>query len=217
MTDRPLAPKTTGVTYIAGWKTIDDWTSFRQTLVPGSGPELWQTAFTEYFCERLASRYLEPISVLQANGTFQGEGFSIVAIQCSLIEFLESTVQGLSYRHRRRNDSPLGPDEYSDSGDIFVQFLINRQPFATDFNRDTARDFYESVRCGLLHEARTKNGWTIWAKSPVGAVANTVAKVIYRNDFQDGILEFIRWYQTVLCSDVTAQEAFIRKFDSLCC
>jgi len=216
MNNIPLPPKTTGVTYIAGWKTIDDWTSFRQTLIPGSAPELWQTAFTDYFYERLASRYLQPISVLQANGTFQGEGFSIVAIQCSMIEFLESTVQGLSYHHRRRNDPPLGPHEYSDSGDIFVQFLSNRQPFAADFNRDTARDFYESVRCGLLHEARTKNGWTIWARSPAGKVADPVAKVVYRNDFQAGIIEFIEWYRTALGSEVAVQEAFIRKFDSLC-
>jgi hypothetical protein len=216
MKKRPLAPKTPGITYIAGWKTVEDWMAFRPRLVAGRVPELWQTAFTEYFYERLASRYLEPISVLQDNGTFQGEGFSIVAIQCSLIEFLESTVQGLSYQHRRRNDAPLGPHQYSDSGDIFVQFLSKRQPFATDFNRVTARDFYESVRCGLLHEARTKNGWTIWAKSPAGTIANTLAKVIYRNDFQAGILDFIEWYRTVLCSDVEVQEAFIRKFDSLC-
>jgi hypothetical protein len=95
---------------------------------PGSVAELWQTAFSEYFYERLSSRYLEPISVLQDCGTFQGEGFSIVAIQCSLIEFLESTVQGLSYRYRRRNDPPIGPHEYSGSGDIFVQFLAPDSP-----------------------------------------------------------------------------------------
>jgi hypothetical protein len=216
MTKRSLAPKALGVTYIAGWKTIEDWTAFRLALLPGSVPELWQTAFTEYFYERLASRYLEPIKVLQDHGTFQGEGFSIVAIQCSLIEFLESTLQGISYRYRRRNAPPLGQHEYSDSGDLFIQFLTNRQPFARDFARDTARDFYESVRCGLLHEARTKNGWIIWAKSPTQTVANTVEKIVYRNDFQAAILEFIEWYKTNLPSDIALQEALIRKFDSLC-
>lgn len=216
MTTRSAVPKTSGGTYIAGWKTVEDWRTFRTRLVAGSAPEVWETAFTEYFHERLALRYLEPISVLQHNGTFQGEGFSIVAIQCSLIEFLESTVQGLSYQHRRKNDPPLGQHQYSDSGDIFVQFLSNRPPFAAVFDRVTARDFYVSVRCGLLHEARTKNGWTIWAKSPVGTVADTLAKVLYRNEFQVGILRFIEWYRSVLCSEVTVQEAFIRKFDSLC-
>lgn len=216
MKKRPLATKTSGDTYIAGWKTVVDWAAFKLTLAPGNVPELWQMAFEEYFHQRLASRYLEPIRVLQDNGSFLGEGFSIVAIQCSLIEFLESTVQGLSYRYRRRNGFPLTPHEYSDSGDLFIQFLTNRQPFAKDFNCKTAREFYESVRCGLLHEARTKNGWTIWAKSPTGTVANTLEKVVYRNDFQAALLEFIEWYKTKLCSDVRVQEAFIRKFDSLC-
>jgi hypothetical protein len=213
---KPLAKKAAGHTYIAGWKTSEDWTAFRVTLVPGGVPDLWQTVFTEYFYGRLASRYLEPIKVLQDNGSFQGEGFSIVAIQCSLIEFLESTVQGTCYRYRRRNEPPPGPYEYSDSGELFVQFLTNRQPFARDFDRDTARDFYESVRCGLLHEARTKNGWTIWAESPTQNVVNANERIVYRNDFQAAILEHIQWYKAMLCSDAAVQEAFIRKFDSLC-
>jgi hypothetical protein len=216
MNKRPLATKTHAETYIAGWKTTADWTAFKLTLIPGSVPELWEAAFSDYFYERMASRYLEPIKVLQDNGTFQGEGFSIVAIQCSLIEFLESTVQGLSYRYRRGNDPKPSPYKYSDSRDLFVQFLTNRQPFAANFTSKTAQDFYASVRCGLLHEARTKNGWTIWAKSPNQTVANTTEKVIYRNDFQIAILQFIEWYKTALCSDVRVQEAFVRKFDSLC-
>ena len=58
----------------------------------------------------------------------------------------------------------MGTYEYSSSSDIFISFLTNRMPFKDEFNKDQARDFYISVRCGLLHEARTKNGWTIWAK-----------------------------------------------------
>ena len=26
-----------------------------------------------------------------------------------------------------------------------------------------ANDFYEAMRCGLLHEARTKGKWVIWS------------------------------------------------------
>jgi hypothetical protein len=95
-------------------------------------------------------------------------------------------------------------------------FLPTGSLFARDFNRDTARDFYESVRCGLLHESRTKNGWTMWAKSPTQTVLKCSRKVVYRNDFEVAILEFIEWYRTRLCSDIMLQGAFIRKFDSLC-
>jgi hypothetical protein len=177
----------------------------------------WGKAFEDYFHTRLSLRYLGPIKVLQENGSFQGEGFSIAAIQCSLIEFLESTVQGKSYRFLRKGDPQLGPHEYSSSSDIFVSFLLKRLPFSNDFTTDaTARDFYEGVRCGLLHEARTKNGWTIWAKSHAYRTADANQKIMYRDDFQAGLLTFVEWYKDALYTDGALQEAFLRKFDSLC-
>ena len=88
-------------TYIAGWKTPSDWLAFKTQLLEKGGEELWQKAFQEYFQERLNLRYLHPVKVLQENGTFTGDGFSIMAILCTLIEFLESTVQGLKYKYSR--------------------------------------------------------------------------------------------------------------------
>jgi hypothetical protein len=208
--------KTIGDIYIAGSKTTDDWKTFKPTLAPGGDPAVWETAFAEYFYGRLSARYLDPIKLLQDNGTRQGEGFSIAAIQCSLIEFLESTVQGKSYR-LLRGGPPLGPHEYSRSGDMFESFLVNRAPFNGEFDAGTAHDFYEGVRCGLLHEARTKNGWVIWAKHGSQIIDATGAqKILYRDDFQKALLDFVAWYKTVLISDLPIQEAFIRKFDSLC-
>ena len=65
--------------------------------------------------------------------------------------------QGKSYR-LLRGGPPLGPHEYSRSGDMFESFFVNRAPFNIEFNAAAAHDFYEGVRCGRLHEARTKNG-----------------------------------------------------------
>jgi hypothetical protein len=111
----------------------------------------------------------------------------------------------------------VAPNEYSSSSDIFVSFLMNRTPFWNDFKTEiTARDFYEGVRCGLLHEALTKNGWRIWAKSSDGKTADANQNVMYRDDFQMGLLGFVDWYKGALPTDKTLQEAFIRKFDSLC-
>jgi hypothetical protein len=201
---------------IAGSKTIYDWQVFRAMLAPGGNADRWREAFDGYFHARLLLRYLNPIKLLQEDGTFQGEGFSIVAIQCTLIEFLESTIQGRIYRYCRPSDPLLGAHEYFNSGDLFVSFLSGRQPFARDFNRQLARDFYEGVRCGLLHEARTKGGWTIWAKSPAANIISTTPKIVYRDDFNAALLEFIDWYKGALPIDRALQEAFIRKFDSLC-
>ena len=186
--------------YIAGWKTAADWVTFRDTLVVSGDAEPWRSALAQYFRPRLDLRYLNPIKLLQEHGTFQGEGFSILAIQCTLIEFLEATAQGINYRFLRRNETP-GPYEYASSSDVFVSFLCKRHPFATHFDKVTARDFYVSIRCGLLHEARTKNGWRVWARSPDGAVISRERRLVFRDNFQEALAEFIRWYEGALPAD----------------
>lgn len=201
-------------TFIAGSKTESDWYATKLDLVNG-GLAIWPSAFNDYFIQRLNLRYLEPIRVIQENLAFQGEGFSIVAIQCSLIEFLESTAEGTTYRWLPRGQSP-GQYEYSSSRDIFVAFLSTRSPFSNTFGKDAAHDFYANVRCGLLHEARTKNGWKILAKSPNDTIADVKERIVYRNNFQKAILEYIDSYGVAILSDDALQQAFIRKFDSLC-
>ena len=71
---------------IAGWKTGKDWKAFRKLLVIGGDTTKWDEAFEQYFFTRLTLRYLNPIRLLEAQRTFHGEGFSILAIQCTLIE-----------------------------------------------------------------------------------------------------------------------------------
>jgi hypothetical protein len=199
--------------YIAGWNTAEDWYALRDRLVVGQ-PHGWQQAFVEFFEARLNLRYLNPIKVLQENGTFQGEGFSIVAIQCSLIELLESAAQGTNYRFAR--GEKLGAYEYSSSQAAFISFLTERAPFSRTFNAASALDFYVGVRCGVLHEARTKNGWRIWAEGPPGTIALPDERIVYRNNFQVGLLTYIGSYGERLPHEAALQEAFIRKFDALC-
>jgi hypothetical protein len=150
------------------------------------------------------------------NGLRQGEGFSIVAIQCSLIEFLESTVQGKSYIYSRNGNPPVGQYKYSNSALMFESFLANRTPFNGEFTQQQAHDFYVSVRCGVLHEARTKNGWTIRARSKTGRIIDSNLRIVYRDNFQTALGKFVKWYKNELPSNVGLQEALLRKFDSLC-
>lgn len=150
-------------TIIGGSKTCGDWRVFCGNLVPGGDRALWEAAFVDYFHPRIQLRYFDPIEILQQLGPNQGEGFSIAAIHCTLIEFLESTIQGINYRCVQR-DADLGPHEYRKSGPVFVAFLTEREPFRKCFtSSDLGWEFYKNVRCGLLHEARTKGGWTILA------------------------------------------------------
>jgi len=200
--------------YIAGRNTPNDWSKFKSNLVVGGSEKEWGDAFIEYYMPRLDLRYLHPIKVLQENGTFQGEGFSIMAILCTLIEFLESTCQGKIYKYYPRGQQP-GPNEYSSSKDMFVSFLINRNPFKNIFSEQLAKEFYSSIRCGLLHEASTKNGWRIWAESANGLIIDATQKIVYRNNFEESIRQFIDSFGEDLKSNQAFQEAFIIKFNSL--
>ena len=212
---------------IAGSLSASDWWTLRKSLSPGVDPTLWRRAFDDYYRQRLSLRYLEPIRALQDHGSFRGEGFSIVAIQCTLIEFLASTIEGKNYRQRPKKDEPpLGAHEYSNSGDMFVRFLSEQSPFKQFFDRDAAQDFYENVRCPLLHEARTKNGWSIWAfnfdpdispeqKAKHSPPIDPKRKIIFRDNLQSLFLQFVDEYGAKVISDVSLQAAFIRKFDNL--
>jgi hypothetical protein len=197
-------------TLIAGSLTTLDWNARKNALANGTAT--WDDTFEEFFVQRLRLRYLEPIRVLQQTGALIGEGFSILAVQCSLIEFLESTVQGLNYRWVPRNQD-LGPDEYCKSSSLFVSFLSKRAPFSTTFDATSALDFYANVRCGLLHEACTKGGWRVRARGP--EVADIASRIVYRDNFQDALSRYIAWYGEELKVSQSLQRAFVRKFDRL--
>ena len=203
-------------TNIGGSKTCGDWRSFRGNLVPGGDQAPWEAAIADYFLPRIQFRYFDPIKVLQELGTNQGEGFSIAAIHCTLIEFLESTVQGINYRWVQR-DADLGLHEYRKSAPVFVAFLTNREPFRQCFTTEAlGLEFYKNIRCSLLHEARTKGGWRIRANGPSDMIANTDDRILYRNEFHKAVLRFIEWYRVAIVSEVNLQEAFLRKFNDIC-
>jgi len=205
-------------TKIAGWKTVRDWNNDKNFLLDFSNSLAWTDAYRNYFLTRLEDRYLDPLKAIKENGTYKGEGFSIMAIICSLVEFLESTYQGINYRYRRAGDPPLGTFEYGGSSDIFVSFLTLRSPFNKDFDATKAEDFYKYVRCGLLHEARTKGKWTIWGFNSTDLLIEykTDEIVVYRDNFLDAVKIFIQHYNTDLLGSNNRKEAFIRKFDNLC-
>ena len=41
-------------------------------------------------------------------------------------------------------------------------------------------------------------------------------RVVYRDNFQTGLGEFVHWYKAELPTNADLQSAFLRKFDSLC-
>lgn len=130
----------------------------------------WESAIT-LFKTRLARKYFRPLQTIINERKFEGEGFTIVTIQCSIIESLASFRTGEIYNLDKKASSPNY--EYNGSKKMFISFLLSAPIFENNFweydsngqkqpHKDfDASDFYKNVRCGLMHEARTKGGWFI--------------------------------------------------------
>ena len=197
---------------IAGRKTPRDWTEFARTLTPGDTSSPWDVAYSDWFKERLELRYLEPMRRIRVDGTFQGEGFAIASLLCALIEFLAANHYGEIYAPGGRGKPP--PGTYYQSGELYCRFLVNVSPFKDHFDDQSAEEFFRSVRCGLLHEASTKNNWKIHATSDV-RILNVESKIVQREALSRVVIEYVDGYRALLGQDERVQAAFIRKFSAL--
>lgn len=120
------------------------------TLTMQSSELEWEKAIN-IFITRLQGRYFDAINKLSDNGNIaemQKYGFSIVSIQCLLIDTLVKFRYGplkskkgtLSYNYENREQ--------------FTKFL--KTEFPQDFNQKMALSFYKDIRCGVMHFGTTK-------------------------------------------------------------
>lgn len=126
------------------------------------------------FKQRIDNFYFEPIQKILNPNLRKGEGFAIVTLQCALIEMLAAFKYGKIHNRSKKESDPSY--EYRDSAKYFLKFLKTESLFENHFftlHRNgvkqgnqpyKAEDFYNNVRCGLMHEARTKKDWLITAK-----------------------------------------------------
>tara|TARA_R110002012_G_scaffold114760_4_gene261597 strand:- start:397 stop:1125 length:729 start_codon:yes stop_codon:yes gene_type:complete len=216
-------------TKIAGKKTILNWKEHREKLLPtvDFSKEAWEEAFTDYFMQRLETRYFAPIEALEAIKENAGEGFSIVTLYCSLIEFLQSVREGKIYKHAEINENLESP-YYSEAGDMFKRFLIKQTPFKkwiksgeNDCNK-CAHDFYKNVRCALIHEARTKENWKILVSEKHENEYRNLPidfqnMKIFRDKLSEEFTKYLEIYKREILkrSRQNLRKAFIIKFDDL--
>ena len=205
-------------TKIFGAKTVGDWKVLRDQLLDNSDSDQnWIEAF-ELFKDRLDTRYFNPINAIKKHNQtkYKGEGFAIMTILCSLIEFLESTWIGKNYRYVYGDDNINRKIEYNKSQPLFIDFLTKRPPFNNFFNYSSARKFYSEVRCGLLHEAATKGDWKIQSKAMYDLYSrDSDGHHIQRNKFEKAIKEYLDFYKDNLLIDQDRQKAFIRKMNHI--
>ncbi len=171
-----------------------------------------------FFEERIRTRYLKPIEAILAINDNLGEGVAVVNLQCSLIETIESFYNGWIYKFPKffliDGTSPAGIK----NGDIFISFFSKRHPFNSTAPQINGMEFYRNVRCGLLHETQTKNGWVIRSKEEVFYKEADGKKIIYRSDFQSALTIVIGNYKFDIIKgiDTDLRSNFIAKFDHIC-
>jgi len=117
----------------------------------------WEKAI-EIFKKRIDSRYIEPVDILIDKDEERDEpldrryGFTVLAIDCFLIETLQAFKEGLI---NTRNKSEK----------MFVSFLTKTHGFSKYFKSDNeARRFYKEIRCGILHQAEVRGNWRVWSE-----------------------------------------------------
>ncbi|WP_217574772.1 hypothetical protein [Mesorhizobium sp. GbtcB19] len=184
-----------------------DWPQIATILQASPTTADWHAAFGVCLSDRIEKRYLVPIRALQ-NGPFQGEGFTILTIQCALIEFLAALKKGWNFRqgaHWGVNN------EYGSSRQLYKGFLTSEAPFSSIVTSDAeAEVFYTDIRCALVHEAQTKNGWKVRV---TGARAIDFGQTYVNRDLLLKLVEqWVQSYRSALPNDPQLQAAFLRKF-----
>lgn len=133
--------------------TVSDWQKLRKELSIDSN-ENWEDAIG-VFEDRVTSRFLNPIAKIVKDDVQIGEGFSIALISVVLLEFLAAFEQGKIYVNKRKNE--LAPSEYGSTSKLLSDFFSSNELINSGFQNRELRDrFYSHIRCGLVHEARTK-------------------------------------------------------------
>lgn len=179
------------------------WVAVKKDLSEGSDFGI-EEVYSIYF-GRIENRYFKPIELLRdRKDSCDGFGFSMVAILCTLIEFLQSTLDGKfdkqSYKNEFTEKYPILVSESligyyeGKSGDEFVKFLKELNPrfkeipnYKCHFD-SVAKEFYKCVRCPILHDACTRNNWIIREESDDDSIfdnSNKEEKILYRNNFYE--------------------------------
>ena len=150
---------------------IETWNNLRPLLNNTYNySDNWEKA-TKLFQTRLNRKFFKPLQSIIDKRLLEGEGFTIVTVQCAIIESLASFRTGQIFAHKKVKGQPNYI--YNESRKMFVDFLHTSSIFKDNFYQEdvagnktkdspfNADDFYTKVRCGLMHEARTKSEWYI--------------------------------------------------------
>jgi hypothetical protein len=157
----------------SGHVTVEDYERWRDEGEKG------KHSLATLIKERLQERYVDPVDAMTKE---QKNGFAVMALSCLLIETLESFYRGW----------PKSPN----SGLAFCSFFDRQVSLLPDF-KGHAQSFYANVRCGILHQGETTNGWTITRKKSA-PVFQSGALIIHAPKFNRVLKTAVEQYSAAL-------------------
>lgn len=156
-------------------------------------------AIAAFIVARFDERYFNPVM-----NSCSKHGFTMMAVGCLVIEALESFRQGWldTDNSRKKQDEKVYP---------FSKFF--QQPSElSDFNA-ISKEFYEDIRCGILHQAEARGGWRI---RRVGVLLDRKNKAINAELFILALKNAVAEYALQLQTDPGLWENLKKKMKQIC-
>ena len=203
-------------TLTSGEYSPKHWMELRREIMDNfSNTEKWREAYDKFFLLRIETRFIKPVKLIinsiSPDESKSGEGFTITAILCILIEYLQAYYEGCNYT---TGEPKLY--EYKSSKAMFKNFFTMHEPFKTYFSPSDAEQFYDEVRCGLLHEAATKGNSKIHAnKAGLLLEKSDEGFILDRDALLAALEDYLDHYRKVLLFDDNLKKNFFRKIDAL--
>lgn len=159
------------------------------------------------FDRRIQERFIRPIGELLKHDSNEENsmrpGFSILALDCLLIDTIQS------FREGRKSTGEVSPAK------SFKDFL--KDEMSDFFNHEDRRDFFGDVRNGLFHNGETRGNWKIRKDSYPLIKKEGETRIINRDLFHKQIeLAFTKLCTDLKSHDITHRKLFLDRMDDLC-
>jgi hypothetical protein len=152
-------------------------------------------ALAQFVRDRFDERYFRPI---ESTPKEYKHGFTTIAVCCLVIETLESFYQGLGSTKK-------------DSWRMFRDFFAR----GTGLNvfGGNRNWFYNDIRCGILHQGESRNGWRIVR---IGALLDVPDRRVNATKFIRELHKAVDAYADELQLDDALWKAFKVKMEVIC-
>jgi hypothetical protein len=160
----------------------------------------------DFIYHRLDGRFIQPMLHIPPK---YRSGFLMMALASLLIETMQSFHKGKNDTRARKNDKESG------GSNAFSDFFKRERVFFPGFDSDDV-NFYENIRCGILHQAETTGGYRIWRK---GLLFNPEKKTINADLFVEAIKACLDKYIADLRvseSSSTLWKNAVKKVECIC-